>query len=119
MTERAPGTGPGPGPRFECRGLTGGRSVLVFRDLDLDVRAGTVLALLGPNGAGKSTLLLTLAGLLPPRSGEVRVTFCVVPRKEVWSVTHLIHEANPEAFVTVEQTSTVDLAAKHGGDVQR
>jgi hypothetical protein len=37
----------------------------------------------------------------------------------VWSVTHLIHEANPEAFVTVEQTSTVDLAAKHGGDVQR
>ncbi len=53
------------------------------------------------------------------RSGEVRVTFCVVPRKEVWSVTHLIHEANPEAYVTIEQTSTVDLAAKHGGDVQR
>jgi branched-chain amino acid transport system ATP-binding protein len=70
----APGPGTAPGARFECRGLTGGRgATVVFRDLDLDVRAGTVLALLGPNGAGKSTLLLTLAGLLPPRSGEVRV----------------------------------------------
>jgi uncharacterized protein YebE (UPF0316 family) len=51
--------------------------------------------------------------------GEVRVTFCVVPRKKVWEVTQLIHEANPEAFVTVDQTSTVDLAARHGSDVHR
>ena len=61
-------------PRLECRGLTGGRgSTLVFRDLELDVQAGSVLALLGPNGAGKSTLLLTLAGLLPARTGTVAV----------------------------------------------
>jgi branched-chain amino acid transport system ATP-binding protein len=68
-------TGPEPGPaRLECRGLTGGRgTTVVFRDLDLDVAAGSVLALLGPNGAGKSTLLLTLAGLLPSRVGTVRV----------------------------------------------
>jgi branched-chain amino acid transport system ATP-binding protein len=60
--------------RLECRGLTGGRgATVVFRDLDLDVPAGTVLALLGPNGAGKSTLLLTIAGLLPARSGRVLV----------------------------------------------
>jgi uncharacterized protein YebE (UPF0316 family) len=52
-------------------------------------------------------------------SGEVRVTFCIVPRKEVWTVTRLIHEANPEAYVSVEQTSTVDLAARHGRDVQK
>jgi branched-chain amino acid transport system ATP-binding protein len=59
---------------LECRGLTGGRgATLVFRDLDLDVQAGSVLALLGPNGAGKSTLLLTLAGLLPARTGTVAV----------------------------------------------
>ena len=45
----------------------------MFRDLDLDVQAGIVLALLGPNGAGKSTLLLTLAGLLPARAGHASV----------------------------------------------
>ena len=52
-------------------------------------------------------------------SGEVRVTFCIVPRKVVWSVTRLIHQANPEAYVSVEQTSTIDLAERHGGDVQK
>ncbi|MCK6079220.1 energy-coupling factor ABC transporter ATP-binding protein [Microbacterium sp. EYE_5] len=40
--------------------------------IDLDVRAGEILAVTGPNGAGKSTLGLTLAGLLPPASGELR-----------------------------------------------
>jgi uncharacterized protein YebE (UPF0316 family) len=50
--------------------------------------------------------------------GDVRVTFCVVPRKEVYTVTQLIHEANPAAYVTVDQTSTVDLA-RHGGNVNK
>jgi branched-chain amino acid transport system ATP-binding protein len=60
--------------RLECRGLTGGRgATVVFRGLELDVEAGSVLALLGPNGAGKSTLLLTLAGLLPAPAGTVAV----------------------------------------------
>jgi uncharacterized protein YebE (UPF0316 family) len=52
-------------------------------------------------------------------SGEVRVTFCIVPRKALFEVTRLIHGANPEAYVSIEQTSTVDLAARHGGDVQK
>lgn len=39
--------------------------------LDLDVRAGEVVALTGVNGSGKSTLLMTLAGLLPPVSGTI------------------------------------------------
>jgi branched-chain amino acid transport system ATP-binding protein len=44
----------------------------VVRGLDLPVIAGEVAALIGPNGAGKTTTLLTLAGELPPISGEVR-----------------------------------------------
>lgn len=39
--------------------------------LDLELRAGEVVALTGQNGAGKSTLLMTLAGLLPPAAGTV------------------------------------------------
>ncbi|WP_299037021.1 ATP-binding cassette domain-containing protein [uncultured Pseudokineococcus sp.] len=43
----------------------------LLRDVDLEVRAGEVVAVLGANGAGKSSLLLTLAGLLAPAAGEV------------------------------------------------
>jgi ribose transport system ATP-binding protein len=42
-------------------------------DVDLDVRAGSVLALLGANGAGKSTVIKILAGVYTPDSGTVTV----------------------------------------------
>ncbi len=47
------------------------RGTTVAAGIDVDVRAGSVLAITGPNGAGKSTLGLTLAGLLPPVAGTV------------------------------------------------
>lgn len=40
--------------------------------IDLDLRAGEVLAVLGPSGCGKSTLLRAIAGLDPIHSGTVR-----------------------------------------------
>jgi sulfate-transporting ATPase len=60
-------------PLVSVRGLDAGYGDLAaVRDLDLDVRAGEVVALLGPNGAGKTTTLLTIAGELPPLAGDVR-----------------------------------------------
>ncbi len=41
----------------------------VLRGLDLDVRAGEVLAVMGRNGSGKTTLLNVLQGGLKPESG--------------------------------------------------
>lgn len=54
-------------------GLTAGYGALTaVRDVDVEVRAGEVVALFGPNGAGKSTLLQACVGLLPAMRGEVR-----------------------------------------------
>ena len=41
--------------------------------LTLTIPDGQVLGLLGPNGAGKSTTLRTLATLIRPTSGTVRI----------------------------------------------
>ncbi|WP_031011023.1 ABC transporter ATP-binding protein [Streptomyces sp. NRRL F-5727] len=49
----------------------GGRTVL--KRVGLSLRSGEITVLVGPNGCGKSTLLRTVAGLLPPLGGEVRI----------------------------------------------
>jgi ABC-2 type transport system ATP-binding protein len=41
--------------------------------LDLELQAGECVALLGANGSGKSTAVRTIAGLLEPSEGSVRV----------------------------------------------
>jgi branched-chain amino acid transport system ATP-binding protein len=51
--------------------VAGYGDVTIVRDVDLEVRAGEVVALLGPNGAGKTTTILTLAGEIRPRSGRI------------------------------------------------
>ena len=58
----------------------------VLDGVDVEVRAGEVLALVGPNGAGKSTLLSVLAGDLTPTRGTV--TIDGAPLSE-WSTVEL------------------------------
>ncbi len=57
-----------------------------LKGVTLGVGKGEIVALLGNNGAGKTTTLRTLSGLLPARSGSVRLegeTLLGVPPHEV------------------------------------
>ncbi len=51
--------------------------------------------------------------------GDVRLTLAVVPRRQVPEVIDLVHTVNPVAFVTEDQTSSIDLAARHDRDVRK
>ena len=54
---------------LEVEGLV----ALGFRQVNLQARAGEVIALVGVQGAGQSAVVQALAGLRPPASGSVRL----------------------------------------------
>ena len=62
------------GAALEMRGVFAGYGARpVLNGIDWTLEPGAMAVLLGPNGAGKSTLLRVVTGLVPARSGEVRL----------------------------------------------
>src|SRR5215213_7605979 len=52
---------------------TAGGTFTAVADLSFAVGSGQIVGLIGPNGAGKTTTLRSLAGILRPTSGRVRI----------------------------------------------
>jgi branched-chain amino acid transport system ATP-binding protein len=46
-------------------------SLVVARDIDIELPKGVRYALIGPNGAGKTTLINLMTGMLPPDRGQI------------------------------------------------
>ena len=56
---------------FQRFPVSGGQSMEVLHDINLEIREQEVVAILGPSGCGKSTLLRVVIGLEEPSSGQV------------------------------------------------
>ena len=76
--------------------------------LDLVAEPGQVLAVLGPNGAGKTTFVRTVATLLRPDGGELRVAGHDV-RREAGAVRRVIGLAGQYAAVEPAMTGRENL----------
>ncbi len=91
-------------PLIEAFDLSCGHAVPVLRGIDIAVEAGETVALLGPNGSGKSTLLKTLAGLLSPLAGEIRLQ-----SEDIWGIKsrEMAQKISHRAPLTHEQAEAV------------
>lgn len=104
---------------LECRGLVAGHgSVTVVRELDLSLKAGSVLAVLGPNGAGKTTVMSTLAGLIPRLGGDVLVGGTSLPNARPGAANRagLVLVPDDRALFTgLTVRENIQIARKSGG----
>ncbi|MCH8614326.1 ABC transporter ATP-binding protein [Arsenicicoccus dermatophilus] len=67
-------------------------------DVTATLPAGGFTAVLGPNGCGKSTLLRTVAGILAPQAGTVRIgerALAAHPRRELARTVGLLPQQPP------------------------
>ncbi len=59
---------------LDIKGLSGGYgSKTVLHDINIEVDRGELVGLIGLNGAGKSTTIKHILGLLPVKTGSVRI----------------------------------------------
>ncbi|MGO1192380.1 MAG: metal ABC transporter ATP-binding protein [Nesterenkonia sp.] len=89
------------------RGLSAGYpGVSALESVNLQLPGGRITALLGANGSGKSTLLAAMLGLLPPRTGSVRLFGQTPARARRRNLVSFVpqHEQIDTTFpITVEQ----------------
>ncbi|MFO7712859.1 ABC transporter ATP-binding protein [Desulfosarcina sp.] len=47
-------------------------NIQALKGISLEVKEGEIITLIGANGAGKTTTLMSISGIVPPRTGDVR-----------------------------------------------
>ena len=47
-------------------------NIQALKGVSLEVKEGEIITLIGANGAGKTTTLMSISGIVPPRTGEIR-----------------------------------------------
>jgi len=89
----------------------------ILHDLSLSVGESEVVALLGRNGAGKTTTMRSIAGLTPPRSGEINYKGRDIAGLDAHRVSRLGIALVPETrdiFSFLSAKENLSIAARKG-----
>jgi branched-chain amino acid transport system ATP-binding protein len=94
-------------------------AVIAVRGVSFEVAKGEIVGLIGPNGAGKSTTLHAIMGLVPARSGAVKLAGTPVLGRSPEAIAKAGVGIVPEgrrifADFTVEENLRLGLAARRG-----
>ena len=92
-------------------------SVPAVRNLALTIHPGEIVGLIGPNGAGKSTTMHAIVGLVPARSGDIRVQGTSILGRKPEAIARAGVSLVPEgrrifAELTVEENLRLGLVAR-------
>ena len=90
--------------------------VVAVDGVDLEVRAGEVVAILGPSGCGKSTLLRLVAGLDAPQAGTVDVSAAAARDRRV---SFVFQDAHLLPWRTVRRNVELPLELAGAGSPAR
>jgi len=98
-------------------------SVVVMRDIDLDVADGEFIVLVGASGCGKSTLLRMIAGLEPITSGEIAIGGRRVnelePRERDVAMVFQTYALYPHLDVRENMSFSLRLRKRSPADIDR
>jgi heme exporter protein A len=79
---------------------------MVVTQLTFSVDSGEALVLTGPNGAGKTTVIRTIAGLLRPAGGQIRLEGAQPDRAPSEECHYVGHLNGVKASLTVAENAT-------------
>ena len=97
---------------LEARGLSSGYGpVTVVDGVDLALPPGRISVIVGANASGKSTLLKTLARLLPPKAGSVRLDGTAIDELHTRDIARTLGLL-PQSPVAPEGIAVADLVGR-------
>ena len=96
-------------------------AVPAVRDLKLSVGKGEIVGLIGPNGAGKSSTLHAIVGLVPVRTGDIRLGGRSIRGRSPETIARLGVSLVPEgrriyAEFTLEENLQLGLVGRRARD---
>ncbi|MEM2225820.1 MAG: ABC transporter ATP-binding protein [Candidatus Bathyarchaeia archaeon] len=94
---------------LEIRDLEVGYGELtILEGINFQAKDGELIAMIGANGAGKTTLLKTIAGLIPPRRGEIvydgeRIDHLPPHKRVGMGIVYVPEGKRPFPYLTVKE----------------